>query len=477
MFPEQQVMTVVLLMIFGGVCGLLPRYMAKKLRIPEVGGLSVFVCAFAGYALGIAGLVSVVLVLALSFWWLHVRILSPEEVGATGLQASERHHILAGFFDLHVAGALFPPFLILCIMISPTMVMLAVGSIAWICLVFYLFLYPRFPSFRTPFCTPGEAMAGCALEQGVKVWYTPFTQSRWLLFLLLWILLLYPSNAFDSIIQQAVQGEAPSLLVVLGRTVYVVIFLVSIYHLSQARFGWAIVPYVLLSIQVLASPFIVDRQLVLVVKGINLVLMSMLTIMVAFYSHARTQERRLWPKLFQPCMGTIAAGILVVALWVASHDFLVAYWNSFVVSPQWEEYTSPEGDFRVSLPNTPSVDPEHKDGDRSSFSVKTPFNRGEFGVWRFTYSERIEAIGEREEILQWFASQFADTAQAEAPVRLHGQKGVRVLTFYPDGFFWKWQQRWIFYKDRRIYMLVIRGNSPAEIAIHAGKFVRSFQLR
>lgn len=220
--------------------------------------------------------------LTIALWWFQARLLTPEEIGAIGLQPANRHPVLAGFFDLHLFGSAFPALLVVSITLVPRIEMLLFVVGIGLCGLFYEFIYLRFSSNHSNVCTLGERMAGCSSEHGSKEWYSLFTQSRWLLFLTCFVLLLYPGNAFDSIIERAIHGHPPSLLLVIGRSVYVAAFLVSIYNITQGKFGWSIIPYIFLSVQIIFSIDLTGLLLVHIVKWMNLFSISLLTIMLAY---------------------------------------------------------------------------------------------------------------------------------------------------------------------------------------------------
>lgn len=458
----------------GAACGFIPRYFAKKLNTPEIGIICVFVCAIAGYAGGLAIMIPVAALLTLALWWFQVRIPGPDEVGAKGLQLAKKHPVLAVFFDLHIVGSLFPVLLVLSITLVPEFWMLILVVVIGICLSFYVFMYPRFPSFRATFCTPGECMAGCFLENSSRVWYSPFTQSRWLLFLTLFILLLYPRNAFDSVIEQAVHGNPPSFLLVLSRSIYVIVFLTSIYRIAQGEFGWSIVPYIFLSLQLLFIHPLNDLLPIQVIKGLDIFSISLLTIALAHCSHTRALDIKLWPENFGKFLTVVGACGLVFALVISSGTMAKIYLSRLFGRSQGINYSSPDGDFIIEFPAPPTerVLPTGRNalGEGELYIVSVQFKSITFIVHRLTYPAKVESLGDVDRIFKWISPR---SPVSEQPVQLGELQGVEYVT--RSNYDKLWVRTRAFYSGRRIYKVATRSYTR-HMSSAEQQFFNSFQM-
>ena len=163
------------------------------------------------------------------------------------MRPAKKHRIIAAFFDAYVIGSLVQVLVTILTSLIPT----DTAGMIWLPFaVFYLLaviVYHTAFAGRVLFCSPGETMAGCRIVANGKSWFTVYTQSRWFLFLTLFFLLTLPANAFDTM-QRANEYPLP---MVLGKSVYVCLFLLTIYRIAIGRFRWAIVAYIFLGLHVI----------------------------------------------------------------------------------------------------------------------------------------------------------------------------------------------------------------------------------
>jgi len=171
------------------------------------------------------------------------------------VRPAKKHQIIAAFFDAYVIGSVVQVLVTILTSLTSTD---AAGMI-WLPLaVLYLLaiiVYHAAFAGRALFCSPGETMAGCRVVADGKSWFTVYTKSRWFLFLTLFFLLFLPANAFDAM-QRANEYPLPK---VLGRSVYVCLFLLTIYRIAIGRFRWAIVAYIFLGLNIIDAVLYLNK--------------------------------------------------------------------------------------------------------------------------------------------------------------------------------------------------------------------------
>lgn len=125
-------------------------------------------------------------------------------------------------------------------------------------------------------------MAGCRIIGNRKEWTSPFSCSRWLLFIILFMLLLYPLNAFEAMEQT---GDW-KLIPVIGRTVFAGIFIVSVWRIALGYFKWSVAVCLLLSLHIGADILTympASGELAFITIENNLFSMSFLILVLLFY--------------------------------------------------------------------------------------------------------------------------------------------------------------------------------------------------
>ncbi len=152
------------------------------------------------------------------------------------MRPAKSRRFIAFIFDMMVIGSLIQVgSSVLMALIQPEdnhpiLIVTAVGYLLAI-LIYHLAV-----AGRVRFCTPGETMAGCCVEAEGKIWRSLFVQSRWFLFLSLFLLLIIPANAFEEM-QRYNDYPFPQ---VFSRSLYVCLFLWSVYAVAAGRVRWAI---------------------------------------------------------------------------------------------------------------------------------------------------------------------------------------------------------------------------------------------
>ncbi len=157
------------------------------------------------------------------------------------MNTSKRYQVTAALFDVLFMGTVISTFLGVLrafIHISWFETLLSVLVVSYL---LFIIVYHSVLSKRLNVCTFGERMTGCSLETGQKHWRNPFQRSRWLLFLSLFIVLLYPANTFDSILDT--DTPRPPLNVVAAKSLRVLLFFTAVFKISQGVFKWAGVIY------------------------------------------------------------------------------------------------------------------------------------------------------------------------------------------------------------------------------------------
>lgn len=162
---------------------------------------------------------------------------------------AKRHRIIAVFFDIMVIGSVVQVINSTILALTSAAFYKPLATATGISYLLAIILYHTTFAKRVAFCTPGEMMAGCRRFNEEKSWYTLFTKSRWFLFLTLIFLLILPANAFD---EMQAATEYP-VLKVAGRSIYVIIILLSIYRLALGHFRWARLLFVLLAFQAVSA--------------------------------------------------------------------------------------------------------------------------------------------------------------------------------------------------------------------------------
>jgi hypothetical protein len=152
------------------------------------------------------------------------------------MRETKSNRIVSFIFDLQIYGA------IVSVVIGASGILISSGprsiaiTIMTIGLLVSLIVYHGFLSAKSKVCTIGEKMAGAIIKDGSKKWQSPFTRSRWFLFLCLMLVFLLPSNMFDSIIEM----ENPPISLIASRTLYILLFICCLVQITAGKFGWSI---------------------------------------------------------------------------------------------------------------------------------------------------------------------------------------------------------------------------------------------
>jgi len=148
--------------------------------------------------------------------------------------------IISGFFNYFILTTIVSS----CIAFSLTSgifdiqrIHIAVIFGAYIVLIIF---YHSFFAQRVKFITPGEKMAGCIWDDGIKVWTNKFKKNRFLLFVTIFMLLYYPSNIHDDI----ASGRVVTLISIFVRCLWAFIFLFFVYKIALGKFVWSIGCYI-----------------------------------------------------------------------------------------------------------------------------------------------------------------------------------------------------------------------------------------
>ena len=203
------------------------------------------------------------------------------------MQPAKNHRFTAAFFDVFIIGSIVQA--VGCILISITSPRLAgflalvsgSGYLLWI-LVYHLFF-----AKNSKFCTLGETISGCRIEPEGKSWFTLYDRSRWFLFLTLFLLLLIPANAFD----EFQRAQNYPIAMILGRTMFVCIFLWSIYLIALGYFRWSIAIFILLAPRLIgAISHFKTTESELAVANIVIILMIAVCLSITFIMYRKRFE-------------------------------------------------------------------------------------------------------------------------------------------------------------------------------------------
>ncbi|QTA86963.1 tetratricopeptide repeat protein [Desulfonema magnum] len=198
------------------------------------------------------------------------------------LRKVERGQVAAAIFDFFVIAFLFQTFGAFICAAGGTLLAKVKLPIGQILSFFLVFLYHQFYAKEILFCSAGERMAGCRIIGNRKEWTSPFSCSRWLLFIILFMLLLYPLNAFEAMEQT---GDW-KLIPVIGRTVFAGIFIVSVWRIALGYFKWSVAVCLLLSLHIGADILTympASGELAFITIENNLFSMSFLILVLLFY--------------------------------------------------------------------------------------------------------------------------------------------------------------------------------------------------
>ena len=152
------------------------------------------------------------------------------------MKEAKNRRVTAFFFDVFFIGSIIQIFSAFFISFTSTKIALHVNLSCAILYLGSLILYHSLFAKKIAFCTPGESMAGCMLIEGGKKWFSHFNKSRWFLFITLFLLLINPANAFDSI-QKTMQYPLPMIL---GTSIRVILLLFMIFQISKGNFVWSV---------------------------------------------------------------------------------------------------------------------------------------------------------------------------------------------------------------------------------------------
>jgi hypothetical protein len=203
------------------------------------------------------------------------------------MREAKRHQVTAMIFDMYVVGSIVQIPLALITVIgkfsSAWVLWLVVGGICMVGLIVYHIFFAR----KAHFCTPGETMAGATMRGENKIWQSVFRISRWFLFLSLFLLLLYPGNAFDSIWEQPWTGARLA-----GTTISTLLFVYAAFKIAVGEFMWVIAPSLLLGIQMVFAIFTqrFPQGLRATIIGMHGGTLLFLFIAIAIYSSKRIEQ-------------------------------------------------------------------------------------------------------------------------------------------------------------------------------------------
>jgi hypothetical protein len=202
------------------------------------------------------------------------------------MRETKRHQVTATVFDIFVIGSLLQiPFAVIS-SIGKFPFPIMSGLILGLGYILILIIYHSFFARRVSFCTPGETMAGASIVEEQKIWESPFTISRWFLFLCVLILLLYPGNAFDNIWQQP--WPFPR---VIGTSIFTLLFLYAAFRIVRGFFWWGFAPLILLGIQILVVTFspAYPQDMKVTIIGMNTFVLVLLAITILIYAPKKTE--------------------------------------------------------------------------------------------------------------------------------------------------------------------------------------------
>ncbi|MBN2800236.1 MAG: hypothetical protein JXX28_13940 [Deltaproteobacteria bacterium] len=177
-----------------------------------------------------------------------------EELTIPGYRVAARHQVLAALYDLWLAPTLMMIPIAFGLSVTgmsqatrgedPILGLVALGIILMYLIGSVVVIgYHVVFSKRAGFATPGEQMAGAWMDGEVKRWRSPFTVSRWFLFLVVFLWLYWPGNAFDGILEYS---SSPGKVV--GVSVRVLAMTYSAIAIARGRFGWLVVPVFVLGL-------------------------------------------------------------------------------------------------------------------------------------------------------------------------------------------------------------------------------------
>lgn len=203
------------------------------------------------------------------------------------MRPAKKHRITATFLDIFIIGSIVQVIgTILTSLTSPDaarLISLPLVVIYILAIIVYHAAFAR----RTRFCSPGETIAGCRITPDGKLWFSNFTKSRWFLFLTVFFLLLLPANAFDAM-QRANEYPLPK---VIGRSIYVLLLLWTIYQIAIGRFRWAIAAFIFLGLHLVGAVAQLNRtpDLARISLGMSALQAMFLTIVLLVYRN-RVEE-------------------------------------------------------------------------------------------------------------------------------------------------------------------------------------------
>lgn len=150
-------------------------------------------------------------------------------------------------------------------------------------------IHHGFIARKVSFCTPGERMAGASQSvSGEKQWQSPYTKSRWLLFLVLYLLFTLPIRTLDGF----ETPEQYSLPLLLGISLRILTMVFAIYRIGTGRFSWDAVLYMFLFFYILGLRSLMATNLIqgTLVLGYYVSLIVLLAVTARRYKKAGTAE-------------------------------------------------------------------------------------------------------------------------------------------------------------------------------------------